>query len=234
LFTGLIESVGLVRSISAEAGGVKRIEIQAPGMKRAIRYGDSVAVSGVCLTAVAVRGDCFSAQIMGETLRVSKMGSIRAGDRVNLEASLRPEDGLAGHIVLGHVDEAGRVSKVEMTGGTGKIWVSVSRGVSWGIAAKGSVALDGVSLTVIDSFETEFSVGLIPATLEGTTLSLLEEGHSVNVEIDVLARYVARLSACKAEIFQQDAAGNPGGSLTLERLAQWGWQQGGSRGQAGN
>jgi riboflavin synthase len=230
LFTGLIETVGLVRSISAESGDVARIEIQAPGMRRAIRYGDSVSVSGVCLTAIDIRGDRFSAQIMGETLRVSKMGAIKAGDRVNLEASVRPEEGLAGHIVLGHVDEAGRVSKVEMTGSAGKIWVSVSRGVSWGIAAKGSVALDGVSLTVIDSLETEFSVGLIPATLDGTTLSLLKEGHSVNVEIDVLARYVARLLACKSETFRRDAAGNPGGSLTLEKLAQWGWRQGGSIG----
>jgi riboflavin synthase alpha subunit len=155
---------------------------------------------------------------MGETMRVSKLGKIVAGDRVNIEPSLRPGDGLHGHFVLGHVDETGRVLRVERAGRTGKIWVSVSEGISWGIASKGSVSLDGVSLTVIDSQGTEFSVGVIPATLEGTTLGLLEAGDGVNVEIDVLARYAARLLGRKTETLSQQS-----GALTFEKLAEYGW-----------
>ena len=230
MFTGLVETVGIVSSISSESGDVSRIEIHAPGMRRVIWHGDSVSVSGVCLTDIGIRGDSFSAKIMGETMRVSNMGTVRAGDKVNLEAALRPEDSLGGHIVLGHVDEACRVARADMTGNTGKIWVSVSQGISWGIAAKGSIALDGVSLTVIDSLETEFSVGVIPATLEGTTLSLLKEGDIVNVEIDVLARYVARLLGCPAGAFPQSGGHDEGGAITLEKLAQYGWRQGGFRG----
>ncbi|MDR0648488.1 MAG: riboflavin synthase [Synergistaceae bacterium] len=221
MFTGLVETVGRVRSVSAESGGVTRLTIHAPGMRRLPGLGDSVCVSGVCLTAVDVRGDVFSAQAMAETQRASKLGRIKAGDSVNLESSLRPEDGLHGHFVLGHVDEAGRVIRVERAGSTCKIWVSVSEGIAWGIAGKGSIALDGVSLTVIDSHETEFSVGIIPATLEGTTLGLLEAGDWINVEVDVLARYAARLLGPKAEEARRRRG--TGGALTFEKLAKYGW-----------
>ncbi|MDR1514862.1 MAG: riboflavin synthase [Synergistaceae bacterium] len=223
MFTGLVEAVGRVLSITAESGGVTRVTVQAPGLKRPILRGDSVCVSGVCLTAVDIQSDVFSAQVMGETMRVSKLGKMRAGDAVNIEMSLRPEDGLDGHIVLGHVDEVGRVTKVERMGSTSKIWVSASDGVLWGIAGKGSIALDGVSLTVIDSFNDEFSVGVIPATLAGTTLGLLDAGDGVNVEIDIIARYAARLLRYKTGTVQPGGDEASGGSLTLEKLARYGW-----------
>jgi riboflavin synthase len=223
LFTGLVETVGRILSITAESGDVTRVTVQAPGMKRPIGYGDSVCVSGVCLTALDISGDAFTARVMGETMRVSKFGKMRAGDAVNLELSLRPEDGLDGHFVLGHVDEAGRVTRVERMERTSKIWVSVTKDISWGIAGKGSIALDGVSLTVIDSLRGEFSVGVIPSTLSETTLGLLEAGGFVNVEIDVLARYAARFLGHKAETVSPDGREASGGSLTFEKLASYGW-----------
>jgi riboflavin synthase len=223
LFTGLIERVGEVRSVTAESEDLRRISIYAPEIAHELRSGDSIAVSGVCLTAVDISGGVFSAQIMGETLRSSKLGALRAGDAVNLERSLPVGGRLDGHIVLGHVDKVGRVEKIEKTKRASKLWISVTTDISWGVAPKGSIALDGVSLTVIDSLESEFSVGLIPATHERTSIGLLAAGDPVNIEIDILARYVARFFGDTRALPPSDEKNAGGGSITFEKLAEYGW-----------
>jgi riboflavin synthase len=232
LFTGLIECVGEVRSITTESLDVRRIAIHAPAIARAVSRGDSVSVSGVCLTVVEAGGDVFQAQIMGETISASKLGSLSSGGRVNLERPTAVGGRLDGHIVLGHVDGVGRVTRIENFGITSKLWVSVPREISWGIAARGSVALDGVSLTVADSPDEEFSVGVIPTTLRDTSLGSLRNGDPVNVEIDVIARYVARLMSRGLFPQNSDVSGISGGSkktkesrLTWEKLEEYGWSR---------
>jgi riboflavin synthase len=164
--------------------------------------------------------------MMGETTGTTRLGSVKPGDRVNLERALRVGDRLDGHMVLGHVDCVGRVSGIVNDGNTRKFWITVPGNISWGIAPKGSIAIDGVSLTVIDApgrFDENFSVGLIPTTLRDTTMGDLAEGHSVNIEIDVLARYAARLLGIEAGTARSDDESH----LTWEKLQEYGWQTGG-------
>ena len=212
MFTGLIECIGRVASVSKASGSVSVIAIESPEIAAEITPGESVAISGVCLTAIGASGGIFRAQMMEETLRVTRLGSIKPGGNVNLERALKLGGRLEGHLVLGHVDEVGKVIRLEPNGDARKIWISASDKISWGIAPKGSVALDGVSLTVIDSGNDCFSIGLIPTTLRETTLGYLKRGDGVNIEIDVMARYIARL--CERE---------PKSGVTWEKLAQYGW-----------
>ncbi|MDR1965140.1 MAG: riboflavin synthase [Synergistaceae bacterium] len=217
MFTGLIECTGEVVSISPSAGGVAGISVRAPRIAREAAVGESVAVAGVCLTVVETGRETFRAQMMAETLRSTRLGEMKPGEAVNLERALIAGGRLDGHIVLGHVDEVGSVVRVESDGASKKIWMTASDEISWGIAAKGSVAVDGVSLTVIDSHGGNFSVGLIPTTLRNTTIGLLKEGSRANIEIDVMARYAERLARRK------DEAAAPVG-LTMEKLREYGWQ----------
>ena len=212
MFTGLVERIGRVVAVSKASGGVSVIAIESPEIAEEIIPGESVAVSGACLTATDASGGVFRAQMMEETSRVTRLGRVKPGENVNLERALKLGDRLDGHLVLGHVDEVGEVIRVESDGETRKLWVAASEKISWGIAPKGSVAVDGVSLTVIDSEREGFSIGLIPTTLRETTLGSLTRGDGVNIEIDVIARYVARL--CDRE---------PKDGITWEKLAQYGW-----------
>jgi riboflavin synthase len=196
--------------------GIAEIAIRAPSIASEIAPGESVAVSGACLTAVGAEGEVFRAQMMEETLRATRLGSLRPGDKVNLERALKAGGRLDGHIVLAHVDETSPVLRIETRGKSRKIWIAASENISWGIAPKGSVAVDGVSLTVVDSAGGEFSVGLIPATLSETTMGLVEAGDTVNIEIDVMARYVARLSEKKPPKASPQ-------SVTWEKLTEYGW-----------
>ena len=226
MFTGLVECIGVVRAISPDPAvpGVRRISIVAPDIAPALRHGDSVAVSGACLTVVETAGEAISAQIMQETLRSTKLGGLAQGNRVNLERALRADGRLDGHIVQGHVDEVGRVLRVESAGdaaGTKKIWISASRKIAWGIAPKGSICLDGVSLTVVDADAEAFSVALIPVTLAETTIGSLAPGDAVNVEIDVVARYLARLARFGA--VDEELTGETASTLTWEKLQGYGW-----------
>ena len=218
MFTGLIECTGRVELISQETPGVYRMGISASDIATAVRLGDSVAVSGVCLTVTAVRGASFDVQMMKETMRATRLGELKSGDRVNLERALRLGDRLDGHIVSGHVDGVGTVLDVEVSGETRVVRISVPDGLAWGIAPKGSIALDGVSLTVIGSTEREFSVGLIPTTLRETTVSELKGGDRVNIEIDLIARYVAQLAA-----FGVRSATSERESITWNKLSEYGW-----------
>jgi riboflavin synthase len=218
-----------VRSVSIESEDVSRIAIRAQRIAREITRGESVAVSGVCLTVVEITGDVIHAQIMGETQRATSLGSLAAGDMVNLERAMRADGRLDGHIVLGHVDDVGRVTRIENFGLTCRLWASVSRDIVWGIAAKGSVSLDGVSLTVIEASYQEFSVGIIPATLRDTTLGRLSIGDPVNVEIDVIARYIARMTSCESSpvsVFTKDADASKkakNSQITWDKLKGLGW-----------
>jgi riboflavin synthase len=223
MFTGLVERVGRVFSLTCDAGDIYRLCINSRPIADEVLPGESVSVSGACLTAIGSDGDLFYAQMMTETMRATRLGDLRAGDAVNLERAVRVGGRLDGHIVLGHVDEVGTVVRIEEKGGSKKIWISASDGISWGIAPKGSIAVDGVSLTVIDSAPGAYSVGVIPATASATTIGALAPRGRVNIEIDVMARYIARLlKADKNEPSGPDGLNSADG-LTWEKLHEYGW-----------
>jgi riboflavin synthase len=192
MFTGIVIHQGSVRR-SRHKDGVLDIELEAPGIAKELRRGDSVAVNGVCLTATAVGRRRFAAQAVPETLARSTLGDIRKGSRVNLELPARLSDRLGGHLVQGHVDGTAHVVRVEDDHGARRVWLGAEDDILGYLAPKGSVALDGVSLTVVDVGRTTFQVAIIPHTLEITTLGHIEEDSQVNVEVDVIAKYVERL-----------------------------------------
>jgi riboflavin synthase len=196
MFTGLIADVGTVESIAtADAGATLRV---ATDLASELQEGDSIAVGGVCLTVSALDAGAFSAQVMEETLRRSTLGSLTDGDRVNLELPLRAADRLGGHVVQGHVDGTATVAAVTEEGFSRVLRLTLPDGLARYLVEKGSVALDGVSLTVSALEDDGFDVSLIPETLTRTTLGDLEEGSNVNVEVDVLAKHVERLLAVRA------------------------------------
>ena len=195
MFTGIVTGMGNVRSLRPLGGGQDmRIVIGTPWADTAsIAVGASVACGGCCLTAVEVGPDWFAVDVSNETLSKTKLGTWAVGSRMNLERSLRMGDELGGHIVSGHVDGLGTVQSVVPENGSWRVRVEVPRALSRFIAAKGSVAIDGVSLTVNDVDAASFGVNVIPHTWDVTTLGQLSPGDSVHIEIDMLARYVARL-----------------------------------------
>lgn len=192
MFTGLIREVGRVASVDGDAGGV-RIRIDAPATAAQAAVGDSVAISGVCLTVVDVDDRTLSFDAVPETLARSSLSRLAAGAQVNLEPSLRAGEQLGGHYVQGHVDGVGRVRSVEVEGAGRRIWVDAPPGLLRYVVEKGSVAVEGASLTIAGLDGAGFAIALIPHTLEVTTLGVLESGDTVNLEADVLAKYVERL-----------------------------------------
>jgi riboflavin synthase len=193
MFTGIVTEVGEVRR-ARRRGELLELEVEAPATARRLRRGESVAVDGVCLTAVAAGRRCFGLQVMGETLERTTLGALAKGDRVNLELPVRAGDRLGGHVVQGHVDGVVRATRVEEGAGTVRLWLEASDDVLHYLVPKGSVALDGVSLTVVEVGRTTFQVALIPHTLEATTLNEVAVDRRFNVEVDVLAKYVERLT----------------------------------------
>lgn len=191
MFTGITEETGTVLSVRGSASGVK-IDISAARVLEGTSSGDSIAVNGVCLTVEPGKGH-FTADAMPETLRRTSLYGLHPGSKVNLERAVQVGGRLGGHIVTGHVDACGKVLSVSADGIARRLRVEVPREVSKYIAVKGSVALDGVSLTVVAADSCSLEVSLIPHTLGTTTLGLLNLGNPVNVEVDVLARYVERL-----------------------------------------
>ena len=187
MFTGLVQDLGSVAAARRDGDGT-RLEI-ATQLVGEIAEGDSVAVNGVCLTAVALDDDGFEADVVRETLERTSLGRLAAGDSVNLELPLRASDRLGGHVVQGHVDGTGTVE----TPGE-RLRVGAPPELLRYIVEKGSIAVDGVSLTVAAVDDEAFEVALIPETLERTTLGSLERGSTVNVEVDVLAKYVEKLA----------------------------------------
>ena len=193
MFTGLVETMGTVRALR-RTGAVYCLSLEAPKIAPELVLGQSVSVSGACLTVTACRGDGFDVEMMPETLNRTWFGErLKPGMPVNLERAMRLGDRLDGHIVLGHVDGTAKLSELRGNEQTREAVFSASPELLRGIVSKGSVALDGVSLTVIEAGERMFSVGLIPTTLTFCTLGGLKVGMSVNLETDILGKYVERL-----------------------------------------
>jgi riboflavin synthase len=193
LFTGLIQDVGQIESLEAGADGT-RLRI-ATSVASEIALGDSVAVNGVCLTATAADADSFETEAMNQTLEVTALGELDAGSRVNLELAMKASDRLGGHIVQGHVDGVGEVSSIEADGFAKRLRVTLPADLLRYAIEKGSVALDGVSLTIAALGGDWIEVSLIPETLERTNLGEAEAGRKINVECDVIAKHVERLVA---------------------------------------
>jgi len=190
MFTGLIAELGRVSAIERSAEGA-RVRIEA-GAASELRDGDSVAVNGVCLTATEVDGGSFCAEAMNETLARTSLGALDAGARVNLELPLRAGDRLGGHVVQGHVDGVGTIAERADDGFARTVRIEAPEPVLRYVVEKGSIAVDGVSLTVAALDDRSFTVSLIPETIERTSLGQAEPGTPVNLEVDVLAKYVEK------------------------------------------
>jgi riboflavin synthase len=192
VFTGLVHSTGAVAQLRDG-----RLSVDTP-LAAELSPGDSIAVNGVCLTATEVADGRFAADVMEETLRRSSLGALAPGAAVNLELALRPSDRLGGHVVQGHVDGLGRVRDVREEGFSRVLAIEADPDLLRYLVEKGSIAVDGVSLTVSALEDDAFAVSLIPETLERTTLGRVLPGNEVNLEVDVLAKYVERLIGSRA------------------------------------
>ncbi len=193
MFTGLVGERGRVRAVERHGGGV-RLEVEG-ALCSELRPGDSVAVSGVCLTAVEADGERFLADVTAETLSRSSMEPLQAGDEVNLELPPRAADRLGGHLVQGHVDGIGTVESVAEEGPARRVRIAASPQLLRYVVEKGSIAVEGVSLTVAAVDASGFTVSLIPETLRRTTLGFRQAGDPVNLEVDIIAKYVERMVA---------------------------------------
>ena len=205
MFTGIIQSVGRVVRLEPRGGDV-RLHVDAPELDlNGAQLGDSIAVSGVCLTAVALQAHGFSADVSNETLSRTTLGTLGAGDPVNLEQALRLADRLGGHLVSGHVDGVGKVVSIAADARSQRWMIEVPATLARYIAAKGSVCIDGTSLTVNEVSASRFAINLIPHTVAHTTFHARHVGDAVNIEVDVIARYVERLLS-RGETPQLDEA----------------------------
>ncbi len=189
MFTGLVETLGTVRRLDSDGEG-RLLLVAEPGMAPQLSLGESVAVNGACLTVVARDADTFRFQVGPETLHRTNLGELRPGDRVNLERALRVGDRLGGHMVQGHIDGVGRIAGRQRQGDWELVWFRCPAELAAQMVSKGSVAVDGVSLTLVDVTGDGFSVALIPHTLANTTLGFKGDGTAVNLETDLLAKYV--------------------------------------------
>jgi riboflavin synthase len=193
VFTGIVEELGDVLAIT-ELVDAARLTVAGPKVTSDARHGDSISVNGVCLTVVEVSGGAFTADVMRETLDRSTLGKLAPGDRVNLERAAALGDRLGGHLVQGHVDGTGMVVDRQRAEHWEVVRFAMPPQLARYVVAKGSIAVDGVSLTVVDVTDAEFTVSLIPTTLELTTLGHRRTGDLVNLEVDVVAKYVERLA----------------------------------------
>jgi riboflavin synthase len=193
MFTGLVQALGTVDRVRDDGHGGRLLRVREPGVAPHLTHGESVAVNGACLTVVDRDGDGFDFQAGPETLAKTSLGGLAAGDRVNLERALRVGDALGGHFVTGHVDCVGRIVERVPNGDWQTVWFEFPAGFDDLLVEKGSVAVDGVSLTVVDVRPGRLSVMLIPHTLANTTIGLKPVGAAVNLEFDLLAKHVRKL-----------------------------------------
>lgn len=225
MFTGIIEAVGAVAGIEAglrragAAPSAHRLDVDLGELATGLPLGASVAVNGVCLTLARLAGRVGGFDVVPETWQRTNLGRLRPGDPVNLERSLRAGDRIEGHFVQGHVEGVGALLRVDRTGGAWKLWVRAAPELLPAIVPKGAIALDGVSLTVVDVRDGSFSVALVPTTLARTVLGRRQAGDLLNIETDILARLVARQLA---RLHGPPAAGEPAGT-TLAKLAEGGF-----------
>lgn len=213
MFTGIIQDIGIIRRLQRK-GDNTEFTIQSDKLAHDIKIGDSVAVSGVCLTASAVdpKAHQFIVTAVSETLQRATLGDLTGGDRINLELALQPTGRLGGHFVQGHVDTVGRCSALLQRAGSWEIRLDFPQEYGRYVVDKGSIAIDGVSLTVYDVKPTQFAAGIIPHTWESTTLRLLKPGLRVNLEFDLLAKYIAKMTGLQST-----------NTITLDRLKEYGY-----------
>src|SRR5918997_2542889 len=217
MFTGIIEELGRVRSLERRGEGA-RMTVEARVVTGGTAEGDSVAVNGVCLTALEVRRDSFAADGSRETLQRSTLGTLRPGSVVNLERAVTPSTRLGGHIVQGHVDGRGRFLSAEEHGGWWTVRIGSPPELARYLVFKGSVCVEGISLTVAALSEDHFEVAVIPKTWVATNLSHLRPGDPVNLEADIIAKYVERILSAGSR------QGEPAPALTPERLSELGYK----------
>lgn len=225
MFTGIIEEKGAVAGLEMGAADGKgaRIKIRAQKVLQGTKVGDSIAVNGVCLTATSLGADFFTADVMAETLRRSNLGSLMPGSPVNLERAMAADGRFGGHIVSGHIDGTGTIEKLEREGNAVWVYVSASDSVLNLIVEKGSIAIDGISLTVAKLDASRFAVSVIPHTGEETTLLSKKVGDKVNLENDIVGKYVQRLlSGGSLGLADNPSAGNPS-AITEEFLRERGF-----------
>lgn len=207
MFTGIVEALGTVESIES-TGQASRVVVRASILDD-VTLGDSVAVNGVCLTATEVSAGCFAADVMAETLRRSTLGTLRVGDPVNLERAVRASTRLGGHVVQGHVDGVGQLTRRAPVGQDpekqfDEIGIELPAALLPYVVEKGSIAIDGISLTVAAINGDEITIGLIPETLQRTTLGRRNVDDAVNIEVDVMAKYVERLLEARLNQLAQE------------------------------
>ena len=194
MFTGIVKAVGRVASIAARGGDLEiGVDARGPDIER-LMIGDSISVQGVCLTVTRQHGGGFCADVSRETLAKTTLGRLKEGSRVNLEPALRAGDALGGHLVSGHVDAVGRLIESHEDARSARLQFEIPDALARYVAPKGSICIDGVSLTVNEVSGRTFGVNIIPHTRQATTLGDLGEGDGVNVEIDIIARYLERLT----------------------------------------
>ena len=214
MFTGIIEELGTIRRITSSPKGA-RVEVTAGTILSDARLGDSIAVNGVCLTVVDQGPDWFAADVSEETLRRTSLKQMRIGTRVNLERPLTPSSRLGGHIVQGHVDGVGEFVEARPSGDGWVVWVRFPKDLGRYIVEKGSIAVDGISLTVASLGDDYFEIAIIPHTWKMTNLGSLDRGAAVNLEVDVIAKYVERM--------MQAHTLESGRKLTIEGLTEMGY-----------
>ncbi|HUJ16898.1 MAG TPA: riboflavin synthase [Nitrospirota bacterium] len=211
MFTGIVEEMGSVKALRREAGAA-RLAIAASTVLGNTAIGDSISVNGVCLTVVEMSADEFTADVAVETLSVTNLGELKAGARVNLERALQLSARIGGHLVSGHVDAVGRIRSRREEGSGWRIFFDAPDSVLRYVIKKGSIAIDGISLTVADVDRTGFSIAMITHTAKLTTLGFKSAGDSVNLETDIIGKYIERLLSGRVE-----------GGLTLEQLKSAGF-----------
>lgn len=220
MFTGLIIELGEIVGLQQQAQNA-RLAVRGREILKDIGIGDSIAINGVCLTVTTVERDVVYFDVSGETLRSTNLGSLKRGDKVNLEPSLRPNSKMGGHFVTGHIDGIGRIRSRRIEGNAERIEIEASGEVLHYLVKKGSVAVDGISLTVVDVLNDAFSLVIIPHTALLTTIGFKKVGDSVNLEPDILAKYVAKFLNKDVGI-EDTAAGTPD-DLFLSKLKNAGF-----------
>jgi riboflavin synthase len=196
MFTGIIEGTGIIKSIvkikDTDRSADSRIEIDLGKLSKGLQVGDSVNVNGTCLTTTRIMKNKVYFEVVKETMKRTSLGMLEIGDHVNLERSLRISDRIEGHIVLGHIDGVGEIEDIVKKPSETKIWISVNKEIAKFLVSKGSVALDGISFTIVDVWKNKFSIALVPHTLAVTTFKNKLKGDKVNIEVDILSKYVAK------------------------------------------
>jgi riboflavin synthase len=204
VFTGLILEMGELTSLKRGSGGAV-LTLKADRIASAAATGDSIAINGVCLTVIAINNNCISFDLSDETLSATNLGRLKPGDRINLESSLTPDSKMGGHFVTGHVDSAGKIRSRETSGDMLKFEIEAPPDVLHFLVKKGSVAVDGISLTVVDILKDGFTLIIIPHTARLTTLGVKGPGDTVNLETDILGKYVAKFMNREEDKNNKDA-----------------------------